>query len=196
LQSPSAPADRAPEGSAVRTKSCRQDDIIVHGDSASKVAGRDFVGKLLVTLKAKASPVRLIFDLTLPQYEHMWREAAYNAGIDNLKTTPHSARHAGASIDAALNLHTKSEIQKWGQWDNPLSVKRYQRHGRLLRQLAKMSPGQLVLAKNSRDDMIKRLSAVQVGEISELRSSLPDSHPPAHLAGYGSNMSLLFVDLF
>ena len=59
-----------------------------------------------------------------------------------LKITPHCMRHGGASVDALCGK-LLPEIQRRGRWAAASSVKRYEKTGRLLKQLEKMSKTQI-----------------------------------------------------
>ena len=58
---------------------------------------------------------------------------------------PHRLRHGGASADAVLNVQDLT-IQQRGRWASIKSVARYRRPALYLRQLALLSPNQMMLA--------------------------------------------------
>ena len=84
-----------------------------------------------------------------------FRQAAEAAGLQRLRLCPHALRHGGASSDFALKHLTLSEVQRRGRWKCVASVRRYEKAGRLTRQLAKLSSAQLSDASR----VSKRLSA-------------------------------------
>ncbi len=55
-----------------------------------------------------------------------------------MKITPHMMRHSGPSHDAWTGVRELAEIQKLRRWEAFSSVRRYEKHGKLLRVLAKV----------------------------------------------------------
>jgi len=59
---------------------------------------------------------------------------------------PHMTRHGGASKDT-LDGSPEPEVQTRGRWGAKASVARYNKHGRLFRQLAKLSLDEVARAR-------------------------------------------------
>ena len=78
-------ADRRP------AKSGEFDGTIMLADAVSRKAGRGLVAEVLEALKRRKLALRMLFDLSLPQYEAAMRRAAQAAGLEHLKLTPHAA---------------------------------------------------------------------------------------------------------
>ena len=139
------------DGSApVTTKAGEQDDTVVFGDAASRDAKRHFVAALLRrradAAKNKFAP---IFNLLLSDYERLIADALISCRLSGLNLVPHCARHGGASTDFHNRSRTLSEIQKRGRWKARASVLRYEKDGRLVRQLSRMTAAQLVAARKA-----------------------------------------------
>ena len=98
-----------------------------------------------------------MFDLTLPKYEALFRQAAFDLGLTDLDISPHGVRHAGASHDMYMGLATLDQIQKRGQWAHAQSVVRYSKHGKILRQVHKMTPEQQGKASAAERDFPSKL---------------------------------------
>lgn len=111
-------------------------DTIVAGLAA---LGLPFVPKALLALQlheVRGAP--LLDPLTLAQYENAFRKAARATGLSILRPTPHACRHGGASLAAFRGGLDAAGIQRRGRWVVAKSVRRYEKHGKLLRQIAKM----------------------------------------------------------
>ncbi len=101
--------------------------------------GLGFVGRILHNLKDVTPKKRAPFWLlTWAQYEKHLHAAVVACGLKALHITPHSARHGGASTAAFNKLLSIKEIQKRGRWLAPKSVRRYEKSGKLTRQVALM----------------------------------------------------------
>ncbi|CAK0861131.1 unnamed protein product, partial [Prorocentrum cordatum] len=137
---PAAPADCPP---SVTTKAGEYDDTVTFGGIGSAGISRRWVAKLLRDLKATTPPTRPLFPFSHREFEVAFREAADAAGLQRLRLCPHSLRHGGASTDFALKHRSLAEVQRRGRWKCAASVRRYEKAGRLTRQLAKLSRGQL-----------------------------------------------------
>ena len=108
-------------------------------------------------MRSAALPGQPLFSpLTLSEYERHILKGAEMAGLDPLRVTPHSARHGGASSAVHLKLLDLKMIQKRGRWLAPRSVKRYEKAGKLLRQVAairdKIPDGELLLQVLAEED--------------------------------------------
>ena len=125
---------------APRTKAGEYDDSIVFGDAASTAQDRSFAASLLVRLKEATAPARRVFPVSLHTLDARLRCAVRPLGIERLRLTPHTARHGGASTDFASDQRPIDSIQRRGRWKAIASVRRYEKAGRLNRQIAMLSP--------------------------------------------------------
>ena len=65
-----------------------------------------------------------VFDISEEKYRRLWKETARRLGVAE-PGPPHSARHTGASRDAATGYRTLAQIQRRGRWTSERSVLRY-----------------------------------------------------------------------
>ena len=80
--------------------------------------------------------------LTLGEYEGLFRTAARSLQLHKLEICPHALRHGGASHDAFCKIRTLPEIRKRGMWKAFESVVRYEKHGKIMRQLSLLTKSQ------------------------------------------------------
>ena len=73
-----------------------------------------------------------VFDLTLAQYEQLFRDFSKAVGLKTGLFTPHVVRHSGPSFDLINEYRSFEAIQARGRWAAPSSVNRYRKPGRLL----------------------------------------------------------------
>lgn len=111
-------------------------------------AGRAWIAQLLVALKRSTSDLHKVFCVDLPQYEKIFARAVDACGFQRMRLTPHCCRHGGASADFARQLRTLVEVQRRGRWRAASSVRRYEKAGRLTRQVA-LIPQKLLQRANA-----------------------------------------------
>ena len=92
-----------------------------------------------------------IGNLSLGTLDRWFSEATSARSLRLLRFTPHCARHGAASSDFALGLRSLEEMQRKGRWLASASVRRYEKAGRLNRQVCLMTGAQLALAKKARN---------------------------------------------
>ncbi|CAK0819575.1 unnamed protein product [Prorocentrum cordatum] len=136
-------ADDHGQQPAPSTKSGDHDCTIVFGDQASLKANRGICRDALLWASRKARRGRPLFDISLAKYEQLFNQAVSDVKLSSLRVAPHCARHGGPSSDAALKLRPLEAIQKRGLWRSASTVRRYEKHGTLMRQIAKMTSSQL-----------------------------------------------------
>ena len=131
----------APADEIKRTKTGQQDDTILMGTPG---AGRGWVPNLLnaLRLRARRQGSRL-FHVDLPQLRALLHRHSHDLDLSQLNMTPHCLRHGGPSTDRLLNARSLQDVQRRGRWLAMDSVRRYEKHGRLLRQLNRMNWSQL-----------------------------------------------------
>ena len=133
-----------------RTKTGTVDGSVVIG-----YPHREWVATATARYYRNAEEKLFAFDLL--EYEAAFRTAATRLDLLALETSPHAVRHGAASHDKFCNLRTLPEIQKRGQWATSSSVARYEKHGKLLRQLHRLSASQQVTAKEAEVSFPSRL---------------------------------------
>jgi len=123
------------------------------------INGRSWIREVASALVYKRDRRAAVFDIDLPAYEKLFRQATKALQISALKPCPHAVRHAGPSHDAWTNALTLADIRKRGGWLAESSTCRYEKHGRLLRQVARLSSAQQKLARQVATDFPARLKA-------------------------------------
>jgi hypothetical protein len=88
----------------------------------------------------------MVFSSTYPEMLKEFRTAAKKLQVS---AVPYQARHSGASIDAALELRTRTEIKARGRWTmgQKTNVARYESKARLAESLDKLPSVLLVHLK-------------------------------------------------
>lgn len=142
---PFRPDDGDP--AAPTTKAGDYDDTVLFGDPASCAAQRGFIADMLARCKSSGSALGRIFNIRLFDMELKFKQAVTALGLTRLHCTPHCLRHGGPSTDFALSFRTLEDIQRRGRWHAQASVKRYEKAGRLTKQVAMLTPGHLQQAK-------------------------------------------------
>ena len=79
-------------------------------------------------------------DLTLREYEQAIKAAAKSVHSGHFITVPHSLRHTCPSRDAYTEALSRQDIMDRGKWRCLASIRRYEKHGMLLRQWQKLTP--------------------------------------------------------
>eukprot|EP00971_Amphidinium_carterae_P312547 6212249-Amphidinium_carterae.1 len=122
------------------SKTGSQDDSMKVGVPSST---REWVvGVLQALYRAARCPSTPLFSIDLRTYEVAVKAASAACGLNELGITPHGFRHGGPSTDYALGLLSLGDIQLRGAWRSRRSVLRYQKSGRLMRQLDALTPQQ------------------------------------------------------
>jgi len=122
----------------VRTKTRVVDGSIELGGSVRPYM-RDIAAELA---RISAPNSRVFAELSLNDYEGLFRRAAKALNIMQLGVCPHALRHGGASHDAFSKARTLTEIRKRGQWRAFESVARYEKHGKIMRQMSLLTSAQ------------------------------------------------------
>ena len=134
LKAATAPAPKS-------AKSGEFDDTVLAGLPG---LGLEWVESLMVKLKEAAVAQQRLFDpLNLAEYEALLRDTSTDIKLSELHITPHSMRHGGASLASYNKILDADGIRKQGRWNAEKSARRYEKKGRLTRQVAKMSAKQV-----------------------------------------------------
>lgn len=145
IVAPQAGAEAWDESNGARrpSKSGQFDCTISFDDAGSVRAGRLYGPQLLQRLRETAAATERVFGLlTAPSLEAMFRRAVSRLQLEKLRLCPHSLRHGGPSENAYWGARARSQIEKRGRWLTPSSVARCEKHGCLLRQVARLTPDQ------------------------------------------------------
>lgn len=116
------------------TKAGSMDDVVL-ADSSH----RSWANKLLrhIGLQVGAADEN-VFELTLAQYEQLFRDFSKFSGLQTGLFTPHVIRHSGPSFDLINEYRSFEAIQSRGRWAAAQSVARYRKPGRLLMTAARL----------------------------------------------------------
>ena len=117
-----------------KTKTGQSDDVVL-ADSQH----RPWCNTLLQRLARQVTDTdTFMFDISLAQYEKLFRDFSLQFGVRPGFFTPHVIRHSGPSYDVINQLRSFAQIQARGRWAAPQSVARYRKPGRLLLESSKL----------------------------------------------------------
>ncbi|CAK0882535.1 unnamed protein product, partial [Prorocentrum cordatum] len=91
-------------------------------------------------LKARLEPREPLWSFGYAQLREELESALAALGLQSLGATLYCLRHGGASHDRIVGRRSLEEVAKRGRWRARLSVRRYEKHGRLALQVAKVPP--------------------------------------------------------
>jgi len=109
------------------------------GSNQGVVVDRPWVARWLRDFARRRKKGEFFFSISRDDYHALFDDAARDLRAAGLPLTPHSARHAGATIDALVNGKSMPDIQRRGRWLAPASVARYAKPHVLVRQNARLS---------------------------------------------------------
>ena len=72
-------------------------------------------------------------NLTLIDLERFMKSAARSASLTSFRSVPHMCRHGRPSTDMLAGVTDLANVQACGRWGCVESVRRYEKHGKLLR---------------------------------------------------------------
>ena len=93
-------------------------------------ADRDGVAQILLKYKARTSPGKRLFDISIKEFGVLWRKALAALKFD--AGPPHTLRHVGPSHDTLTNYRTIDEVRTRGRWRAKTSVLRYSKSHALI----------------------------------------------------------------
>ena len=108
------------------TKKGLRDDTVLMG-----LPPRMWINNVCAELKAWR-PSGKVFNLSLTDYERLFRQHALQLGLDPSGLSPHVVRHSGPSNDRLLNRISLADARRRGQLDSDKSFGRYEKSGHLL----------------------------------------------------------------
>ena len=82
-------------------------------------------------LKANRGERERLFTFCYTDFLQVWNSCLNSLGLAQLKVTPCSLRHGGASEDVSSLSRALLDVQKRGGWRSFQSVRRYEKHARL-----------------------------------------------------------------
>ena len=113
---------------------------------------RSFMRAVAAHLHRLRAPGDLLFGLTYLELAGQLRQACHDLVLDALRLSPHSARHGGASEDFFRQIRSLAEIKKRGQWESAASVARYEKSGKLVRQMNLLPLATQQLCRSAEDN--------------------------------------------
>jgi hypothetical protein len=99
-----------------------------------------WLGSLLEILKGKLRPEQRLLEMEYKEFSRLFTIAASVAGLDPLAPVPNQLRHGGVSHDMQEKFRTLSEAKMRGRWACDSSLRRYEKHGLLNKQLQNLRP--------------------------------------------------------
>jgi integrase len=134
-----APSDGPAGLLPLRTsKTGAQDDTVLVADLPRLTEPGRLARSALLGVAAMLAPGDALSPLTHSQLASAWRRAWQALGLAGLRLSPHSWRPGGAAHDALYQLRDLLVIQRRGRWRAAQSVRRYEKAGILLKQIAKL----------------------------------------------------------
>ena len=109
------------------------------GSNQGVVVRRPWVAALLGELKERAKKGGKLFPISRPDFGRHWTAAVARLGLESVVGSPHSMRHAGATIDFHAGVPL-AEIKLRGRWESDKSVSRYTKAHVLARCNSHLSP--------------------------------------------------------
>ena len=100
--------------------------------------------------------------MNLNVFERMIAQSASRLGLEKLKLTPHLARHGGISTDVFEEVLDLAAAKKRGKWLHDASVRRYEKHARLLAVFNKLSASQRARAAASAEIVGRKVLNLKV----------------------------------
>ena len=108
--------------------------------TGTAIPERQWVAHVVTDLRESAGEEHVaLHNFTLPQLERAFQRAVIALELDKLKLTPHCGRLGGPSTDMLVGSTDLPSVQRRGRWQSLSSVKRYGKHGKLMRQLSLMT---------------------------------------------------------
>ena len=97
------------------------------------------LAELMLKVAQVRGPGAFLFELTPNCFRIHFKQALQAVGASVLSSVPHCLRHGGASHDVATRSRSLAQVQLRGGWSTVESLKRYEKHGILGRELASLS---------------------------------------------------------
>ena len=110
------------------------------------------IGKVLTRYTAGKAATTPLWSRSQAKYAVAFAKWAETSGVHVITTHPYSVRHGGPSSDALWRTRSLVEIPNRGRWRSEKSVRRCEKHARLLEETLKLSTatrkyGQLVICR-------------------------------------------------
>ena len=93
----------------------------------------------LIVEKARLPAGAPLFGMQYAEYLANFHRCAEISGVSQLQVHPYAVRHGGASHDALTSFREMANIKARGRWRADSSVRRHEKHARVLKELERMS---------------------------------------------------------
>lgn len=133
------------------------DDTIVLDSTA-----RPYLGPLLGKLAASRPADSMLFTFRYLEWAKEAHLAAVEMGLEKLELVLYMLRHSGPSNDIAEKHRSLQEVQNRGRWASKVTVRRYEKHGQLNKQLQLLPPKLLRFSLGLGDRMASYLAGAVV----------------------------------
>jgi integrase len=138
---------------------------------------QQFLVPALVALKHRRAGQNRLWPFRYVELSRAFNQAVLTLGLVSTGISLYGLRHGGASHDRSMRSRDLKEVQQRGGWRSFTSVRRYEKHGRLGLEWAKLPAGVKSQALIAPDLVLRlfgqnyaRSSSVQVARSSTLRS--------------------------
>ena len=134
----------SPEEREARTKTGHFDLTVVLDDVRDLKLGVELCALRDARLRSRglttgSDPGDLpLFSFKAREFGEAWSAAVAHLGVGETCTTPYQNRHGGPSRDIQLRLRDLLEVQKRGHWKAAVSLRNYEKAGRLHKIVAKI----------------------------------------------------------
>ena len=132
----------------------------------------------LVALKHRRAGQNRLWPFRYVELSRAFNQAVLTLGLVSTGISLYGLRHGGASHDRSMRSRDLKEVQQRGGWRSFTSVRRYEKHGRLGLEWAKLPDGVKLQALTAPDLVLKlfgqscaRSSSVPAARSSTLKSS-------------------------
>jgi len=138
------------------------------------------LAEVLLKWSKVRGPGEYLFDLTPNCLRLHFKQALQAVGAGILGAVPHCLRHGGASHDAATRSRSLAQVQLRGGWAAIESLKWYEKHGVLGRELASL-PLHTKQAAHKQINFLEKNSLVLFGKLLSQGPAVPKGRPAAKL---------------
>jgi len=138
------------------------------------------LAQVLLQWSKVRGPGEFLFDLTPNCLRIHFKQALQAVGAGVLGAVPHCLRHGGASHDAATRSRSLAQVQLRGGWSAVESLKRYEKHGVLGRELASL-PSHTKQAAQKQISFLEKNSWVLFAKLLSQGPAVHKARPAAKL---------------
>ena len=93
-----------------------------------------YLPDLIARVKVKLPADDFLVNMLPADFNRVFTDICNELGLQRLHPVPYMLRHAGASLDLAMQARTLGKVKRRGRWKADASLKRYAKGGRLAEQ--------------------------------------------------------------